>query len=177
MKVLLVIDMQKDFVEGALGTKEAREIVPFVLERIQEAKREGERVVFTQDTHGENYLDTQEGRFLPVPHCVKGSDGWQIIRELRDEAENCLVMEKPSFGSQELLGFLKDLDEKEGVEQVTFIGLCTDICVISNAMIAKAALPEALVQVEEGCCAGVSPKSHQRALEAMKVCQIVIKEK
>lgn len=170
MKVLVVIDMQKDFIDGALGTKEAVEILPRVAEKIK--KFDG-RILATRDTHEENYLETQEGRNLPVRHCIRGTEGWEIYPEIRD-----LVKEKPidkvTFGSMELGRILKEYHEQELIESITLIGLCTDICVISNAMIVKASLPEVPVIVDAACCAGVTPASHRQALEAMKVCQIAV---
>jgi len=169
MKYLIVVDMQKDFIDGALGTPEAQAILPRVQDEILAKKQEGWAIVFTQDTHGEDYLLTQEGRNLPVPHCIRASQGWQIDSSL--DTENCLIIDKPGFGSQELAQYLQ---EQEDVELVELIGLCTDICVISNAMLIKAALPEATLCVKATCCAGVTPQSHENALEAMKMCQIQI---
>ena len=170
MDLLLVIDMQNDFIDGALGTAEAVAIVPKVAEKI----RSFDGVVLaTRDTHGENYLQTQEGRKLPVEHCIRGTDGWEIRPEIRELLTEPPI-DKPVFGSMELAGVLKKLNEKEPVERITLIGLCTDICVISNAMIARAALPEAEIIVDASCCAGVTPDSHRLALEAMKACQVVI---
>ena len=170
MKLLLVIDMQNDFIDGALGTKEAEAIVPRVYEKI---KSFDGAVLATRDTHGENYLSTQEGSNLPVKHCAKGSPGWEIRREIAELIKSEPI-DKPSFGSAELADILKALDKTEKIESVTLIGLCTDICVISNAMIVKAALPEVPVIVDAACCAGVTPESHRTALEAMKPCQITI---
>lgn len=169
MKVLCVIDMQNDFIDGALGTKEAEAITDNVAAKIESYRRNGDRVIFTRDTHFDNYMETQEGRNLPVPHCIKGSDGWQISEKLT--AGDSTVIDKPSFGSVELGDFLAGL---EGIESVELVGLCTDICVISNAMIIKAKLPEIKVSVDSQCCAGVTPDSHNNALEAMKMCQIEI---
>ena len=168
-------DMQTDFVDGALGTKEAQAIVPAVKKRIEEALYAGEKVIFTRDTHPENYLETQEGRNLPVKHCVLGTDGWQIIPELSAYAENAIIIDKPTFGSRVLGEYLDAENEKNPIGQITLIGLCTDICVISNAMLVKAFLPEVPLVTEEACCAGVTPESHVRALEAMKVCQITVR--
>ncbi len=168
-KALVVVDMQKDFIDGALGTKEAVEIVDKAAERIKSFDGE---VIFTRDTHFDNYLDTQEGKRLPVPHCIKGTEGWQIDKKL--EAlfpDGMKVFDKLTFGSVELAQYLKSRGE---LEQVTLIGLCTDICVISNALLIKAYLPEVSVSVVEACCAGVTPQSHKNALEAMKMCQIEI---
>ncbi|MCM1112580.1 MAG: cysteine hydrolase [Muribaculum sp.] len=172
MKILVVVDMQKDFIDGALGTKEAQAIVPKVVQKIREFDG---MVVATRDTHQSDYLTTQEGRNLPVEHCIEGTDGWQIHPKvaalLTEEPVN-----KPAFGSVELGERLRQFGEREKIESITLIGLCTDICVISNAMILKAALPEVPVIVDAECCAGVSPESHLRALEAMKVCQIQLEE-
>lgn len=168
-KVLVVVDMQKDFIDGALGTKEAVEIIPGVREKIEAFTGE---IVFTRDTHFENYSTTQEGQKLPVPHCIKGSKGWQIeesIEALR--TPEMKVFDKLTFGSVELAEYLK---QNKDLESVTLIGLCTDICIISNAMLIKAFLPEVKVIVDKKCCAGVTPESHNNALEAMKMCQIEI---
>lgn len=171
MKILIVVDMQNDFIDGALGTKEALEIVPKVAERIR--RFEG-RVIATRDTHEENYLDTQEGKKLPVKHCIRGTNGWEIRPEIQELIRE-LPMDKLTFGCLDLGNALQKYDEwQEKIESVTLIGLCTDICVISNAMIVKAALPEATVIVDASCCAGVTPESHKQALEAMKVCQIEV---
>lgn len=169
-KLLVVVDMQKDFIDGALGTGEAVKILEPVKEKIRKDKAQGTDIVFTKDTHYKDYLMTQEGRKLPVPHCVKGTEGWELDEGLQELARDCTVLEKPSFGSMELAG----LAQKAGYEEIALIGLCTDICVISNAMILKAALPEAVVEVDASCCAGVTPESHRNALEAMKVCQIEV---
>ena len=171
-KVLVVVDMQKDFVDGVLGTEEAVKIVDKAAEKI--AAFEGE-VVFTRDTHDDDYLNTQEGRYLPVPHCKKGSNGWQLEEKVAAvKPEHAKVFDKSTFGSVELARYLSKTNEKVGIEQITFIGLCTDICVISNAMLAKAYMPEVTVAVDAQCCAGVTPESHNNALEAMKMCQIII---
>lgn len=166
--ILIVVDMQNDFIDGALGTKEAVAIVPAVLEKIKGF--EG-RVIFTRDTHFDNYMDTQEGKNLPVPHCIKGSEGWQIRAEL-DALRKDEAVDKPTFGSVELSAMLEKENAENPIGSVTLIGLCTDICVISNAMLIKAAMPEVPVIVDAACCAGVSPASHNNALEAMKMCQI-----
>lgn len=175
MKVLVVVDMQNDFIDGSLGTKEAESIVPKVAEKIRSFDG---KVLYTRDTHEENYLDTQEGKKLPVLHCIRGSKGWELnpqIEALREEEP----IDKPTFGSKELGRKLQVMDEEYkrramgGLESITFVGLCTDICVISNAMIAKAFVPEVPVMVDAACCAGVTPESHRNALEAMKMCQII----
>ena len=167
--VLVVVDIQKDFIDGALGTSEAVQIGDNVAEMIKGFDGE---VVFTRDTHFDNYLETKEGKKLPVPHCIKGSDGWQIDKKLEalrlDERK---IFDKPTFGSVELADYLKSLTS---IECVTVIGLCTDICVISNALLIKANLPEVTIRVVERCCAGVTPESHKNALEAMTMCQIEV---
>lgn len=168
--ILVVVDMQNDFIDGALGTKEAAAIVPKVEQKIRNFSG---RVLFTRDTHEENYMDTQEGQKLPVPHCIRNTDGWQIRSELaalcREEP-----VDKVTFGSVDLGTLLQRANEEEPVRRITFVGLCTDICVISNALLAKAYLPEAEIVVDASCCAGVTPESHSNALEAMNVCQICI---
>lgn len=166
-KVLIVVDMQKDFVDGVLGTPEAVAIVENVATAIKECDGD---VIFTRDTHFANYMETQEGKKLPVPHCIKETDGWKLcaeIEQLRNPEDK--VFDKPTFGSVELAEYLK---EKKGLKEVVLVGLCTDICVISNAMLIKAYMPEMEVSVIEKCCAGVTPESHKNALEAMKMCQI-----
>lgn len=169
MKVLAIIDMQKDFIDGALGTKEAAAIVPKVAARLAQARVDGETVVFTRDTHHADYLLTQEGQKLPVPHCLEGTDGWQIDAALA--VEDAPIFDKPGFGSPALIEYLRSLPALDGVE---FIGLCTDICVITNAMMTKGALPEVPLSVRADCCAGVTPQSHETALQAMRMCQISI---
>lgn len=176
MKVLVVVDMQNDFVTDALGTAEAVAIVPAVVERVKQAREAGERIFFTRDTHESVYLQTQEGQKLPVEHCLRGSRGWEIVPQLKalSEAPGVEILDKPSFGSTVLGERLRALDAEEGVETITLVGLCTDICVISNALLAKAFLPEVPIRVEAACCAGVTPASHENALAAMRVCQIEV---
>ncbi len=185
MKVLVVVDMQNDFIDGALGTKEAVAIVPNVMERIIMAIAGSERVFYTRDTHDENYLETQEGSNLPIEHCIKGTYGWEIqpdIEVMRFAADESRThtFDKNTFGSVQLAEALKELDDSlfsdsgKGLESITFVGLCTDICVISNAMLAKAYLPNVPIIVDSKCCAGVTPESHKTALDAMKACQIQI---
>lgn len=168
--ILIVVDMQNDFIDGALGTAEAVAIVPKVAEKVRDFKG---TVIFTRDTHGESYMQTQEGRNLPVPHCIKGSRGWEVCPAL-EPLRTGLTIDKPTFGSAELGKVLLELDTKEPVGSITLVGLCTDICVISNAMIAKAFLPEVPVTVDAACCAGVTPESHRNSLSAMKMCQVRI---
>ena len=169
-KILLVVDMQNDFIDGALGTAEAEKIVPLVKEKIEGFDG---TVLFTRDTHFDNYMETQEGKRLPVPHCIKGTEGWQIRKEL-DALRTTEAIDKLTFGSSELGQLLVKKNEEEPIESITVIGLCTDICVISNALLAKAFLPETEICVDAKCCAGVTPQSHENALNAMSVCQIVI---
>ncbi len=170
MDVLVVVDMQNDFIDGSLGTEEAKAIVPKVAEKIKAFKG---LVLATRDTHGKDYLTTQEGRKLPVEHCIKGTGGWEIRKEIAELIKEEPI-DKPAFGSRVLAERLLALDGKETVESITLIGLCTDICVISNALLLKAFLPEVPVIVDASCCAGVTKESHVQALEAMKMCQIQI---
>ena len=172
MKVLAVIDMQKDFIDGALGTKEAQLILPAVKAKTEKYRREHNPVIFTRDTHTSDYLTTQEGKILPVLHCVKNTAGWQITSEL--DTAGSVIIDKPSFGSLELAQYIKNTYPQ--VEEVELIGLCTDICVLSNAVILKAAMPEVKISVDGLACAGVTPQSHKNALEAMKMCQVNIKQ-
>lgn len=171
-KLLIVVDMQNDFIDGALGSKEAVAIVPNVKKKIEEFDG---TVLYTRDTHYDNYMDTQEGKNLPVPHCIKGTKGWDIREEL-DVLRKSEPIDKITFGSSELGNILKEMNDKNPIENITFIGLCTDICVISNVMIAKAFLPEVPIIVDANCCAGVSVESHNNALNAMKVCQVEVVE-
>ncbi len=168
--VLVVVDMQNDFIDGALGTKEAVAIVPKVVEKVKNF--EG-TVLFTRDTHTEDYMNTQEGANLPVPHCIKPNPGWMIREEL-EALRTTPAIDKVTFGSSLLPEKLLALNAVEPIETITFVGLCTDICVISNVMITKAFLPEVPVIVDAACCAGVSPETHNNALEAMKVCQVKV---
>ena len=171
MDFLIVVDMKNDFIDGALGTKEAVAIVPAVIDKIKNFKG---KVIATRDTHTEDYLNTQEGRNLPVKHCIEGSYGWEIQKDIA-ELISTEPFNKPTFGSQELGEYLKKYDANaEKIDSITLIGLCTDICVISNAMLIKAFLPEVPVKVDAKCCAGVTPKAHERALGAMTSCQIEI---
>ena len=168
-KVLVVVDMQNDFLSGALGSRDAEKIIPNVKRLIKDFKGE---VIFTRDTHGEDYLSTREGRYLPVAHCIRGSQGWQITDEL--ETLGRRIFDKSTFGSVHLAKYLAEINERAGLESVTLVGVCTDICVISNAMLIKAYLPEVDVIVDASCCAGVSRESHENALSAMRACQIEV---
>ena len=166
-KILVVVDMQNDFIDGALGTPEAVAIVPYVKHLIETFDG---KVLFTRDTHFADYLDTQEGKNLPVKHCIKDTIGWQIHPELEALRETEAI-DKLTFGSRALPEVLA---KEESIESITFIGLCTDICVISNAMLTKAFFPEVPLFVDAKACAGVTPQSHKNALEAMKLCQIAV---
>ena len=170
--LLIVIDMQNDFISQALGTKEAQAIVPAVKEKI--LSWEGP-VIYTRDTHQENYMDTAEGKKLPVPHCIQGSIGW----ELDEQISECVkpedkVFDKPSFGSVQLAEYVTNLTREQKISSGTLVGLCTDICVISNALLLKAFVPELPLAVDASCCAGVTPESHENALRSMAMCQIDI---
>ena len=176
MDILIVVDMQNDFVSGALGTQEAFDIVPYVVGRVVEGIDRGEEILFTRDTHGPDYLDPQEGKHLPVPHCIRGTEGWEIIPQLRPDTVGRTIVDKPTFGSRALGEELVRLNETEPVRKITLIGVCTDICVLSNALLAKAFLPEAEIVVEANCCAGVTPEAHRTALAALGPCQITVKE-
>ncbi len=166
--LLVVIDMQNDFITGALKNKDAESIISNVAEAIRAAKADGADVVFTRDTHTDGYLSTQEGKRLPVPHCIDGTDGHSICAELIPYTRGATVIDKPSFGSVELGEFVRD----GHYGKVTLVGVCTDICVISNAFIIKAFAPETTVEVKGDCCAGVTPSSHAAALSAMSAAQI-----
>ena len=174
-KLLIVVDMQKDFIDGALGTKEAVAIVPNVVQKIKEYVQQGDKIIFTKDTHFDGYLDTQEGRNLPVEHCIKGTPGHEICDEIKQivDLDDYKVYEKLTFGSSELAGDLA-AGMYNDAEEITLVGLCTDICVISNAMLCKTFLTETPVCVAADCCAGVTPESHNNALKAMEMCQIKI---
>ena len=171
-KFLVVVDMQKDFVDGALGSREAVAIVPAVVKKIESFDGE---IFVTYDTHFENYMQTSEGTHLPVPHCIKGTDGWQ----LNNDVENALSgkkftkVEKNTFGSVDLPKLIEQAADGEDFA-VELIGLCTDICVVSNALLIKATFPEAPIAVDAGCCAGVTPQAHEAALATMASCQITI---
>ena len=163
-KTLIVVDMQNDFINMALGTPEAAAIVPAVKAKIQACAQAGYQIIYTRDTHEENYLDTPEGKKLPVPHCIRGTEGWQIADGLY--VPGCKIIDKPNFGWPHW--------DREQIEDVELIGLCTDICVVSNALIIKATFPNATVKVDRSCCAGVTPASHEAALTTMAMCQIEI---
>lgn len=174
MRYLIVVDMQNDFVTGVLGTEEARRILPRLVSRVQEF--EGQ-VIFTRDTHQSDYLETQEGKYLPVPHCIEGSDGWRLVEELEEIRlrKNSPVYDKRTFGCPELARDLVSADARKSIESIELIGVCTDICVVSNALILKAHLPEVPMYVDPSCCAGVTQKAHDAALDTMRSCQIQIR--
>lgn len=165
-RLLVVVDMQKDFVDGALGSEMAQAIVPMVVKKAEEYKSRGDEVVFTLDTHSQDYMETMEGRKLPVPHCIKGTEGWELCPELAGIPGK--RFEKYTFGSVDLAAYAA----AGGYDAVELVGLCTDICVISNALLIKANIPEAEIRVDASCCAGVTAGSHENALEAMKMCHI-----
>jgi len=167
-KVLVVIDMQNDFITGSLGTKEAQAILPAVSKKIQECREQGYEVIFTRDTHGADYLETQEGKNLPVVHCIKGTEGHEVSSAL--EVGDSLVIDKPSFGSLELANYIAGLKP----EAIELCGVCTDICVVSNALILKAMLPETPLVVDASACAGVSPDKHEAALATLQSCQVEV---
>ena len=171
-KLLIVVDMQKDFVDGALGTSEAVAIVANAVKKIEE--HEGD-IIVTYDTHFENYMDTQEGENLPVPHCIKGTDGWMLDARVQAAVnkKTYKAIEKPTFGSTELAEYIKANYDPACIE-IELIGLCTDICVVSNALLMKANFLETKVSVDSSCCAGVTPESHDAALLTMKMCQISV---
>lgn len=173
-KILIVVDMQNDFVDGSLGTEEAVAILPKVEKKVQNFDG---RVIFTKDTHFENYADTQEGKLLPVVHCVKETNGWNLAGNLEKikEEKNAKLYEKLTFGCRELAEDLKAMDEVEKIDSIELIGLCTDICVVSNALMIKAFLPEIPMWVDASCCGGVTPEKHEAALETMRSCQIEVR--
>lgn len=172
-KILIVIDMQNDFIDAALGTKEAVAIVDAVKKKIWTYPARD--IIATMDTHGENYMETQEGKYLPVPHCIKGTKGWEIRPDIAELLKGAKIYEKPTFGSTAMAADLKALSEQEEIE-LELIGLCTDICVVSNALLLKAAMPEVKISVDPSCCAGVTPEKHMAALETMRSCQIQVED-
>jgi nicotinamidase-related amidase len=169
-KVLAVIDMQNDFISGTLGSVEAQAILPNVKEVIKQRMSQGYEVVFTQDTHGQDYLTTSEGKALPVVHCVKGTFGWQLEEGILSLSKGCKIFEKPTFASLELFDYLTKIKPST----IEFIGVCTDICVVSNAIGIKAYLPDAEIIVDANTCAGTSKENHTAALKTMSACQIKI---
>ena len=174
-KYLAVIDMQNDFIDGSLGTDEAASIIDRVRDRILEARSEvPETIIFTRDTHEVDYLNSLEGHYLPVEHCIRGTKGWEINDRIKGVMpEGALVIDKPSFASLELAGILLEESRINQIE-IEIIGLCTDICVVSNALLIKAFIPEARIMVNASCCASVTPEKHDAALETMRSCQIEV---
>lgn len=163
-KTLIVVDMQNDFIDGSLGSKEAVAIVENVKKKISEYAAAGNEIIFTRDTHQADYLSTNEGKHLPVEHCIEGTHGWEIADGL--EVPGAIYVDKPNFGYPDWA--------KYNLEEVELVGLCTDICVVSNALIIKAVYPEIKVSVASDCCAGVTPESHLAALTTMKMCQVEV---
>lgn len=175
MKVLIVVDMQNDFIDGALGSPEAQAIVPNVIEKIKKYRADPEgALIFTADTHYDDYLESQEGRKLPVPHCINGTSGWHIPSSMYNPGD--ILVPKVTFGAESLPLYIRSIERmcQKNIDSIEFVGLCTDICVISNVMLVKAHYPEVPLIVDSSCCAGVTPASHQNALEAMKMCQVEI---
>ena len=174
-KILIVIDMQNDFIDGSLGTKEAQSIVGNVVRKIGEYPKHC--IYATRDTHGEDYLETQEGRNLPVAHCIEGTHGWELNAAVAAALDGAILVNKPSFGSYALADMM--VMEFAGLQpeecEVELVGLCTDICVVSNALLLKARLPEVKISVDASCCAGVTPESHEAALKTMEMCQVAVK--
>lgn len=192
MKVLIVVDMQKDFVDGSLGTKEAQAIVPLVAETIEQMAAPDTGLIFTRDTHSVDYMDTLEGKNLPIPHCIEGTPGheivdevykamihtlgeWKCIEDIYSLGDGApLFIDKPTFGSIKLQNVLYDMNDCCKIEEITLMGIDTSICVLSNAILCKATLPEVPINVIADCCSSVTPEAHKRALETMKLCQINI---
>lgn len=175
MRYLIIIDVQNDFVSGPLGTAEAQQMLPRLLEKA--AGFDG-KILMTKDSHSDDYLQTQEGRLLPVPHCIVGTEGWEFpesLEKIRKEKE-AEVYQKSCFGCEPLVEDLKKLDRAGQLESVELVGICTDICVVSNALMIKSALPELPVSVDASCCAGVTREKHEAALEVMRSCQIQVKD-
>ena len=168
-KILIVVDMQNDFIDGSLGSPEALGIVENVKTKICEYDKQD--IFVTMDTHDSNYLNTQEGRNLPVEHCIKGTEGWKIRADIAELLEGAAVFEKPTFGSIQLARSISEIAARQEIE-IEMIGLCTDICVVSNALLLKAMMPEVQITVDPACCAGVTPESHEAALKTMQMCQI-----
>ena len=170
-KILVVVDMQNDFIDAALGSVEAVAIVENVKDKIRSYPAED--IFVTMDTHGDDYMDTQEGKYLPVPHCIRGTKGWEIRPDIRRLLTGAVIYEKPTFGSTLLAEDLKKISETEEIE-LELCGICTDICVVSNALLLKAVMPEVKISVDASCCAGVTPLRHKAALETMRSCQIQV---
>lgn len=180
MKILVVVDMQNDFIDGSLGTKEAQAIVPNVKEKIREAIKNNDMIIYTRDTHTVDYLDTKEGKKLPVEHCIYKTDGWRIPDDLLPPFtyEHAVIYDKPTFGYTKLASKIRGLIYTDNFkcDEIELVGLCTDICVISNAMLLKSEFYEEIeISVDASCCAGVTPETHEAALKTMEMCQINVK--
>jgi nicotinamidase-related amidase len=175
-KALIVIDMQNDFLSGALRNEEGLKVISYIKEKLEKTSADT-KIIFTRDTHSEDYMHTEEGANLPVEHCFKGTEGWQIVDDLKPfiDSDEANVVDKDTFGSRDLLKFFEAHKDEYGEGEIELVGVCTDICVISNALLIKAALPNAKIFVDAKGCAGVTPKSHDTAIEAMKACHIHIK--
>lgn len=171
-KLLIVVDMQKDFIDGSLGTKEAEGIVDHVVDKISQYPKEN--IIATRDTHEQNYLETQEGKNLPVLHCVRDTKGWEIDERIAQALNGATIIDKPAFGSVELAELLYQKWNEDEFE-VELVGLCTDICVVSNAIMLKCKIPEMKISVDASCCAGVTPQTHEAALTTLKMCQVIVK--
>lgn len=178
-KILIVVDMQNEFVNGALGSNEAKQIISNVKDKIIDvSKEENTAIIFTRDTHDEDYMNTEEGKNLPVPHCIKGEHGWELVDEIKELSLTIgKIIDKDTFGSRELGTYLLTLEGEFHIEEIEFVGLCTDICVISNAVIAKTFCPNIHLVVDAACCAGVTPESHDIALEAMSSLQVEVRNR
>ena len=176
-RFLIVVDMQKDFIDGALGTKEAQGIVSAAVKRIRECRQAGYTLIATLDTHEKNYMETREGRLLPVPHCIRDTEGWRVQPEILEAlGEEAVLVEKPTFGSIRLPEIIRELSGEDEPAEIELLGLCTDICVVSNALLLKAAFPETDFTLRADCCAGVTLAKHEAALETMRSCQITVIE-
>lgn len=178
MKILIVVDVQNDFTTGVLGTPEAQTAIPAIREKVAEYIANGDTIIYTRDTHRDDYMETSEGKYLPVPHCIEETEGWHIVDDVY--VDGSIVIDKPTFGVETFPQLLDEWFGDEIIDEIEFIGFCTDICVISNALIVKAwaapYMPHITVSCDAKCCAGVTPQKHAAALEVMKSCQIEVKE-
>jgi nicotinamidase-related amidase len=177
MKVLVVVDVQNDFVTGALGNPDAQAAIPAIKEKIATYLANDDIIIYTRDTHQEDYMETSEGKYLPVPHCIEGTEGWEIVDGIY--ADDCVIIDKPTFGVETFPAFLDEFVADDDIEEIEFVGFCTDICVISNALIVKAWAapyqPFITVSCDSACCAGVTKEKHEAALEVMRSCQIEVR--
>ncbi len=176
-KILIVVDMQNDFIDGALGSKEAEQMVERCADKAREAQKAGDIVIFTRDTHGADYMKSEEGKNLPVPHCIEGTKGWEIAPAFAGSEAGSVVYNKETFGSRALGEKVAELCASEEIDCAELVGLCTDICVISNALLVKAFCPNLPIYVDASCCAGVTPESHDTAIRAMESCHIHVTHK